>query len=247
MKILYALIVVSLSSCSPRAIVKNRATDSAVPFGIYSFAMLENTSKIHLYSSNYLAEITTRVNAFTIGCDDRDIRRIVQEVVQNLGGNCALITGNAHPTVWRNGCGQLTATAYYVKEIHKLESIIEWHENRRLEIRDFKGPVKDRLFDAATSSYIDYHTTRSALGNWINIYVNTVFDCNRSYFRETNSSTSFLEHEQGHFDIAEVFARRFLQELATHVSSYSELVQQHEKIYKEMGCVSFYFLNDTVQ
>jgi hypothetical protein len=84
-------------------------------------------------------------------------------------------------------------------------SLIPWNASRRLTWSDFKGDPDPHSTNAAlTSSNINIEFGYDEDGFQYSIKCS--FDQNRSWVRiQTND---VLAHEQGHFDIAEIYARR---------------------------------------
>jgi len=93
--------------------------------------------------------------------------------------------------------------------------LIPWSAERPLEWGDFQGkkrPAK-RRFDAVASTRIadkfDYCTLDS-----IHVSVSAVFNPYRSWKKYKRPSSYLLKHEQGHFDIAELYARKLRKEIS---------------------------------
>lgn len=96
---------------------------------------------------------------------------------------------------------------------------IRWSASRPLTVADFKGRPKPTQGHAAlTSANINTGATCRS-----NVFAGTAqasFDPASSWVREPATITpALLRHEQLHFDIAEVYARRLRQQLAAiHVN-----------------------------
>ena len=91
---------------------------------------------------------------------------------------------------------------------------IRWSASRPLTVADFKGRPKSAEGHAAlTSANINTGATCRS-----NVFAGTAqasFDPATSWVREPGTMTpALLRHEQLHFDIAEVYARRLRQQLA---------------------------------
>ncbi|MGI4872376.1 MAG: DUF922 domain-containing protein [Janthinobacterium lividum] len=91
---------------------------------------------------------------------------------------------------------------------------IPWSANRPLTVADFQSrPQPNETHAALTST--DIHTGASCHGNAFAGTARASFDPTRSWVREPAAITpKLLRHEQLHFDIAEVYARRLRQQLA---------------------------------
>jgi lipopolysaccharide export LptBFGC system permease protein LptF len=84
-------------------------------------------------------------------------------------------------------------------------NLIPWSASRKLTWSDFKGTPDSHSSNAAlTSSNINIEFGYDDKGFQYAIKCN--FDKNRSWVRIKNNEV--LDHEQGHFDIAEIYARK---------------------------------------
>lgn len=113
-------------------------------------------------------------------------------------------------------------------------SRIPWKENRKLTWDDFKGkPDEKSSFKAKTESSLDIQI--SAKGSEATISMETTFDMSRSWVKEKRDV--LLQHEQTHFDIAELWSRKFKQRLKGKTfpgkNFQSILNNMHTEIQKE--------------
>jgi hypothetical protein len=107
---------------------------------------------------------------------------------------------------------------------------IRWSADRPLTVADFKGrPRPNQGHAALTSANINTGATCSN-----NVFAGTAqasFDPATSWVREPGTMTpALLRHEQLHFDIAEVYARRLRQQLATVHTTCSALGSTFDRI-----------------
>lgn len=99
------------------------------------------------------------------------------------------------------------------------EETIEWHPDHRLSWEDFRGdPVENSPAAAITASGISYYFStyedhNGELG--IRYTVTTHFYPEKSWYHPHLGDRVILSHEQLHFDIAELFARKMRAELAS--------------------------------
>lgn len=83
---------------------------------------------------------------------------------------------------------------------------IEWNEDRKLTWKDFKGrPNRGNPMDALTDSGIEYSWYCS--GSNFSVEIHARFNPYKSWVKG-NKSLELLKHEQLHFDITELFARK---------------------------------------
>lgn len=98
------------------------------------------------------------------------------------------------------------------------EEKIIWHENRKLTWADFKAtPNGPPDYVASTNSGVSFSFSyKERNGRAEIVYtVRSNFYPNLSWYRPERVSKYILEHEQMHFDISELFARKLKEELAT--------------------------------
>lgn len=119
---------------------------------------------------------------------------------------------------------------------------ISWSD-RKLTWKDFKGepPQSDRVA-ATTASGISYRfTTLSNASRQlkVNFEISTHFYPNESWYKPELCDDIILGHEQLHFDIAELFARKLRKELAKATFTRANVKAKVKSIYnknnKELG------------
>lgn len=113
----------------------------------------------------------------------------------------------------------------------KEEELLAWSDSNRLTWADYKGkPDTESDAAASTTSYlaIDY-TIRS---NSFSYKIESRFSKTRSWgLHKTNY---ILRHEQGHFDIAEVFARKLHKKMSKYKFNRKTYQKDLKKIYDEV-------------
>lgn len=116
------------------------------------------------------------------------------------------------------------------------DSLILWDEYRKLSWDDFKG-IPDEVSDykAITSSFIGF--TSITYGDSIVLSIPCYFVKTESWSKN-KMGKSLLSHEQLHFDVAEIIARKIRKECSTHISKSLEetsniLQSYYDKYYGE--------------
>jgi uncharacterized membrane-anchored protein len=56
-----------------------------------------------------------------------------------------------------------------------------------------------------------------------------------SYFKPSAGNQEILTHEQGHFDITEIYARRFLKAVRERIANTRELEKEVQNIYRQIA------------
>ncbi|MBW6459790.1 MAG: hypothetical protein K0B08_04380 [Bacteroidales bacterium] len=112
--------------------------------------------------------------------------------------------------------------------------MIRWDENRPLTWNDFKGPVDRRSsFYASTCAGIYLKIEQSGNGD-ITVIAETFFDPAKSWYVKKYGNEKLLEHEQRHFDIKEIYARRFIKRvLEADLATERKPVEKIQKIYRQ--------------
>lgn len=113
---------------------------------------------------------------------------------------------------------------------------IEWRPDYKLTWDDFKGqaPSNDRAA-ATTASGISYQFSTSGTRNEIKLdfKVSTFFYPNKSWYQPSLCDSLILSHEQLHFDISELYARKMRKRLTA--GSFTQNVKAEVRIiYKEI-------------
>ncbi|WP_350292320.1 DUF922 domain-containing protein [uncultured Croceitalea sp.] len=123
-------------------------------------------------------------------------------------------------------------TACFSQEI---EEAYLWDSKTRLTWDDFKGVVPpDSAPAATTASGISYKYSANLLHHEVQLdfEVNAFFYPNESWYKPDVCNNLILSHEQLHFDISELFARKMRKRL--NETSFSDNVKAEiRKIYKE--------------
>ena len=118
----------------------------------------------------------------------------------------------------------------------EIEEGILWDENKRLGWADFRGKVPPAAVPAATTaSGISYTYTANLLHHEVKLdfEVNAYFYPNESWYKRSVCNEIILAHEQLHFDIAELFARKMRNRLRR--TSFSDDVKAEvRRIYQDI-------------
>ncbi|MFI5150003.1 MAG: hypothetical protein ACHQRM_09745 [Bacteroidia bacterium] len=90
-----------------------------------------------------------------------------------------------------------------------------WNPDMHLKWRDFQGHVKNEDDAAASASYLGFlHTIKkSAHPDSVIIDTRSYFNKYKSWVKVPFVSPALLAHEQVHFDLAELYARKFRKAL----------------------------------
>lgn len=118
----------------------------------------------------------------------------------------------------------------------EIEEGVLWDANKRLKWSDFKGKVPPAAEPAATTaSGISYKYSANLIHHEVKLdfEVNAYFYPNESWYKPEICDDLILSHEQLHFDISELFARKMREKLRR--TSFSDNVKQEiREIYRDI-------------
>ena len=123
----------------------------------------------------------------------------------------------------------LTPSDSYAQSIN--EELLDWSASRRLTWNDYKArPEPESDAAASTTSYlaIEYNISSSSFG----YKIQSRFSKTRSW--GLHKTEYILSHEQGHFDIAEIFARKLNKKMSEYRFNKRTYQQELNKIYQDI-------------
>lgn len=131
---------------------------------------------------------------------------------------------------------------------------IPWSEERKLTWDDFLADAPTNTGDAAlTTTYVGFSFSRNRDG--ISYTIECKFQKSKSWGRV--KTDYILKHEQGHFDIAEIFARKLNKEIKGYLaksnnhegmnSIYSRLMQEKRDMQELYDSATNHSINKTRQ
>jgi hypothetical protein len=106
------------------------------------------------------------------------------------------------------GCSGFLALSFYQGNESKF---LFWKPDIKLKWTDFQGHIKPEDDEAASASYIGFlHTIKKcASADSILLDTRSYFNRGKSWVKVPKVSPPLLAHEQLHFDLAELYARKF--------------------------------------
>ena len=135
------------------------------------------------------------------------------------------------------------------------EDFIKWDENRKLTWDDFKAePLKMGSTAAMTTTHLGF--SYNFANGKITYKIDCWFEKNKSWGLVKNDW--ILKHEQGHFDIAEIFARQLYRSVSEYqynkttfqkdlTAIYKSVVEGKEKFQQQYDDETDYSRNKTKQ
>ena len=116
---------------------------------------------------------------------------------------------------------------------------IYWSKDKLLTWDDFKGkPVKGSPIAADTDSGFELRSSYNSNDHLLVIDLQTYFIKNKSWYKPEKKSETLLKHEQGHFDISELFTRKLheniIEEKINEKNISQRITQLNEKYTYEL-------------
>jgi hypothetical protein len=144
----------------------------------------------------------------------------------------------------------ITAVVFSVLFIaggHKESNSIQWDTSRRLVWEDFKSSPDDNSSNAAlTSSTISFKYNYNS-DKGFSYTIGCLFEKNSSWGRV--KTDYILSHEQGHFDIAEMYARKLNKTIKAYTfnpaTAQKEVPAIYQKIMKDLAAMQQQYDNET--
>lgn len=228
--------VISLTSCgTSRIIVKKNSNTLTDRLPQPNSIFIITKEDPNLGDSFLIGTIATKHNGFSGACNLRQVKRAAEKEAKEIGGNLIFITKHKLPNALLNPCHRIRGNIYSVPNPEAFEKEILWNPNRKLQLKDFKGSTLDKPYVAATNTYFGYSTSVKSEENLVMVEVDTYFDCELSYFKNNKNQSLVLNHEQLHFDITELYARKFIQRLHQEIKSFEDLITNVERIGNEVN------------
>lgn len=129
--------------------------------------------------------------------------------------------------------------------------IIVWSKNRKLTWADFAGPVPATApAERHAESHVGVHSTwkistkcedvgksgkKKCTATINEVNAQAEFDPNQSWVKEGKQTDSLLKHEQGHFDIAEHFARKKKKQMENFLGQSESAVADDEQTAEDQA------------
>ena len=122
-------------------------------------------------------------------------------------------------------------TLLLVTALQQNNNLIDWNAARKLTWEDFKGPVDTESKNAAlTSSSINIEFGYDDDG--LEYSIKCSFNKQKSWVRIRNNEV--LAHEQGHFDLAELHARKLYKAMKAYKFNASTVSKDVNTIYDSL-------------
>lgn len=113
---------------------------------------------------------------------------------------------------------------------------IVWSENFKLNWSHFKSLQNSMKADTTVVSYsscgLKYTVYKDKTYNRLLIKIDATFDPSKSWKHPSKTKNLKINHEQGHFDIAELYARKLRKEFKENVKTEKDYQFKFKLIYQ---------------
>ncbi len=113
------------------------------------------------------------------------------------------------------------------------DNYISWSSKRKLTWNDFKAPVPAVTRGASASTATSLHFSYSVKGGNITYELNSYFNPAKSWVKD--KTDLILGHEQGHFDIAEIYIRKLYQAVQAYTFNKKTYKTDLRDIYQRIA------------
>jgi len=111
-----------------------------------------------------------------------------------------------------------------------------WSDSRKLTWEDFRGAVNAQSDESAAATHCGIgFKTNIAEGNKPGIFVYNTFYVNKSWVRPDAKISGILDHEQGHFDLCEIYTRKLRERMNSFNFNTPDVKQALLSIYSEVN------------
>lgn len=114
---------------------------------------------------------------------------------------------------------------------------IEWNYKNKLTANDFKGeiPIINSQEAAGSMITLEYKIISSSIWNGkIKIKIYPTFDTSLSWIEPNSISERLINHEQKHFDIAQIYSEKLQKIVNEKIKNTKEFNTNFKKFYDEI-------------
>jgi len=205
------------------------------------FVAIVDEADLSPINGNEINSIRLKDKIFKTTCTyEAGIEYLKKSAIEQ-GANLVKITGHKKPDGFNN-CHRFDAIYYKVEHPRTYEKEILWSEKRMLEWEDFRAEKQPHAYNAVALTYCGIQYSVKALtslyGSKTNYVVKCIFYPEKSWATTDSAQRTddVLKHEQKHFDLCEVYARRLYKELTnTKINAFNmdDANAVYQRIMKE--------------
>lgn len=230
------IFIILIVACSPK--IKSNIEKTLPPLSSGALVVVLDYSDDQSINGETIGVIEAKDAGLSVNCTYYENILNLKKIARESGANLVKITEHKAPDKW-SSCHRLKAKIYNVANPKQYETQIEWSADRKLTWGDFKGKPDTIEYPntlALTHSGFGYESGINLLKEG-EIFVQSVFNTNKSWVVPKGRNDYVLRHEQIHFDITEIYSRKLRKELADAKITSSNLVKAKtifDKVFNEL-------------
>lgn len=236
-------LAVWLGSCAPAIKTGVIHTRPALPDSV-DLVILELADSLRGQPAERIGNVHFGDKGLSVNCHYAAEMEMLKGIARSKGANLIKITAHRDPDAF-SSCDRISADLYYDADNHRFEQQFEWSSRRRLQWRDFKkqdNSGADSSEAAVTSTGIKFSAAAPTAFSKADYSVRAYMDCTASWVRHDQQyRADLLGHEQGHFDISELFARKLRQRLKQAGLRSFNLNPEGGRLFREINRELFRF------
>ncbi|MEO6833661.1 MAG: DUF922 domain-containing protein, partial [Chitinophagaceae bacterium] len=165
------------------------------------------------------------------------------ELLQKAKDTATILDANLLKVVSRKShsaqqkCDALTIDFYKISNPHAYEKSFSWSANRLLKWVDFQGSPRagaGSIVVAETNCGIALETNLAGSLDHAKVYVFNTFDKKASWVLPNKRLPDILEHEQGHWDLCEIYTREMQRRFDALQIKGALMSETVNRIYQEV-------------
>lgn len=223
--------IVLMQSCAIGMKFARTEEHPSIPVDSF-FLVVGLTDTVDVAGMAKVGTIRTTDKGMSVGCSYDEVIVKIKELALANGANVLKIEGHRFPDLMGSTCHRITGSIYRSEDLSPYEEQILWRADRKLQILDFKADTTNRPFTAATSAHFTYEVSVRRI-TLATITVPTRFETQLSYFKRIGHDDQVLEHEQVHFDLTELYARKLRKLIIDTVLSRQNYGNELMTLYKK--------------
>jgi hypothetical protein len=201
-------------SCEP-VLTLQVATTHAALADSSNYVLLRRADNAEI-AAEEIGKVSYQQTGSSIPWSYDEIAGWIRGTAMQNGANLVKVTDYA--PYRKNGLAHVAATLYHARDLRPYEREISWSSNRKLTYMDFKG-APDPVAESRSRCQF---------------YPRTLFFCTESWInRGSADSARLLEHEQGNFDLCEIYRRRFWR-LEADMQGQRSRAQKTQGIFQQV-------------
>lgn len=200
-------------ACAPK--LKSSITKTFPPLSDEALVVVLDISDDQSIKGEVVGDVQANHDGWKGTCTYYENIKNLKTLSRQAGANLLKITEHLLPS-GTNTCHRLKAKIYKVDDPKIYEAKIHWSEDRKLTWDDFKGEPDTLNYPntlALTNSGFGYESGANMFKTG-KVFIQSVFNTNKSWVVPEGRNDYVLRHEQIHFDITEIYSRKLRKELA---------------------------------